>query len=169
MELGTEQRFHSDTLYMAPRTRDKMAVAWIALEDIKPGAGALRYYAKSHLIEPFVFSNGGIAAKHEEMPEFDKYMAEQLRSENLEFTEFYPKAGDVFFWHSQLYHGGSPIEDSAATRRSMVLHFWRAEDVPSEMCLRVGRDDFILDPRYMPVATAFTPTGRKEGSVGEST
>lgn len=158
MERGTEQRFHFDTLYMPPRSKDRMVVAWIALEDILPGAGALRYYPRSHLIEPYVFSSGRISAIAEEMSAFDRYMDAELRRRGLQWVEFYPKKGDVFLWHSQLYHGGSPIEDPTLSRRSMVLHFWRVEDLPPEMCLRVSEENFILDPRYMPVALSFTPS-----------
>lgn len=157
MEYGSEQRFHFDTFFMPPRQKHKMVVAWIALEDIKAGAGALRYYERSHLIEPYVFSSGSISAIGEEMPKFDQYIDAELARRGLRPTEFYAKKGDVFLWHSQLYHGGSPIEDRDATRRSMVLHFWRVEDMPTEMCLPVGGGHFILDPRYMPVATSFAP------------
>lgn len=160
MEYGSEQRFHNDTLYMPPRMKHKMVVAWIALEDVKPGAGALRYYPRSHLIEPFVFSTGQIYVKADEMPNFDRYMDEELARRGLRSTEFYPKKGDVFLWHSQLYHGGAPIEVPDATRRSMVLHFWRVEDMPAEMCLPVG-DGFILDHRYMPVAPSFSAVGEE--------
>ena len=157
MEWGTEQRFHFDTFYMPPRVKDKMVVAWVALEDIQPGSGALRYYPRSHLIPPYIFSNGGMSAIGSEMPDFDRYIERELEERGLEWTQFHPKAGDVFFWHSQLYHGGSPIEDRSLHRRSMVTHFWRAEDMPTEMCLRVDDGSYILAPECMPVAPNFDP------------
>jgi hypothetical protein len=40
----------------------------------------------------------------------------------------------------------------------MIAHYWRAEDMPPEMCLEVRPGRFILDPRNMPVATNFDPT-----------
>jgi ectoine hydroxylase-related dioxygenase (phytanoyl-CoA dioxygenase family) len=168
METGTEQRFHFDTFYMAPRTKDKMVVAWMALEDSRPRSGALRYYPKSHLIAPYVYSHGGIAAVNSEMPEFDEYIDRELRERGLESTEFYPHLGDVFFWHGQLYHGGSPIEDRSTTRRSMVTHFWRVQDTPPEMCLRVGDDSYILAPERMFVAPSFTPDPAKDASLQSS-
>jgi hypothetical protein len=164
MEHGTEQRYHFDTFYMPPRIKDKLVVAWIALEDIQPGSGALRYYPQSHLIPPYVFSNGGISAIGSEMAEFDQYIDRELGERSLEPTQFYPNLGDVFFWHGQLYHGGSPIEDRAKTRRSMVMHFWRVEDMPAEMCLRVGENAYIWAQEFMFVAPSFTPDPAKDGS-----
>jgi phytanoyl-CoA hydroxylase len=168
METGTEQPFHFDTFYMPPRIKDKLVVAWIALEHIQPGSGALRYYPKSHLIPPYVFSHGGISAIHSEMPEFEKYISRELGERGLEATQFYPNLGDVFFWHGQLYHGGSSIEDRSTTRRSMVTHFWRAEDMPSEMCVCVGEDSYILAQKFMFVAPSFTPDSAPDASQQSS-
>jgi ectoine hydroxylase-related dioxygenase (phytanoyl-CoA dioxygenase family) len=168
METGTQQRFHFDTFYMAPRTKDKLVVAWTALEDIRPGSGALRYYPKSHLIPPYVFSHGGIHAVDSEMSGFDDYIDRELGEHGLEPTQFYPNLGDVFFWHGQLYHGGSPIEDRSSTRRSMVTHFWRMEDMPPEMCLSVGRGSYILAPEFMFVAPSFTTDPVKDSALQSS-
>ena len=38
------------------------------------------------------------------------------------------KKGDVFIWHANLIHGGSPIKDHSLTRKSMVIHYY-AKDV----------------------------------------
>lgn len=163
MESGTEQRFHFDTFYMAPRVKDKLVVAWTALEDIRQGSGALRYYPQSHLIPPYVFSHGGVWAVNSEMQAFDEYIKREIRERGLESTEFYPNKGDVFFWHGQLYHGGSAIEDRSTTRRSMVTHFWRTEDMPPEMCIRVGEGSYIMAHEFMfapPIP--FTPDPAKD-------
>jgi phytanoyl-CoA hydroxylase len=164
MEAGTQQRFHFDTFYMAPRVTDKLVVAWTALEDIRPGSGALRYYPKSHLITPYVFSHGGIYAINSEMSDFDRYIDRELGERGLEPAQFYPNLGDVFFWHGQLYHGGTPIEDPATTRRSMVTHFWRVEDMPPDECLRVGDESYIWAQEYMFVAPSFIPEPAKDAS-----
>lgn len=159
LEYGSGQRFHNDTLYMPPRVSDKMVVVWFALEDITVAAGALRYYPKSHLIPPYVFSHGEIWALNDEMPAFDRYMDEQLSRRELVSECFEAKKGDAFVWHSQLYHGGSPILDENLTRRSMVAHFWRSEDVPAEWRWEARPQRFILDPRWMSVATSFASNG----------
>jgi len=36
---------------------------------------------------------------------------------------FIAKKGDVFLWHGNLIHGGSPVNNPELTRKSMVIHF----------------------------------------------
>jgi len=36
----------------------------------------------------------------------------------------------VFIWSCQIAHGGTPIADPKSTRRSLVTHYWRADDMP---------------------------------------
>jgi ectoine hydroxylase-related dioxygenase (phytanoyl-CoA dioxygenase family) len=158
LEQGSEQRYHFDTFYMPPMSEDRMAVLWFALEDVRPGSGELQYYPGSHRIPPYRFSHGEIWALADEMPAFDEYIGKQIADRGLTPQRFGGEKGDVFIWHSQLYHGGSPIEVPGSTRRSMVAHYWRVEDVPPEMCLEVRPGRYILDPRNMPVATNFDPT-----------
>jgi ectoine hydroxylase-related dioxygenase (phytanoyl-CoA dioxygenase family) len=158
LERGSEQRFHFDTFYMPPLAENRMAVLWFALEDIRPGSGELQYYPRSHTIPPYRFSHGEIWALGDEMPAFDQYIDAQIGDRGLKPERFRGASGDVFVWHAQLYHGGSAIEVPGSTRRSMIAHYWRAEDMPSEMCLEVRPGRFILDPRNMPVATNFDPT-----------
>jgi len=42
------------------------------------------------------------------------------------------RSGDVLIWHAQLLHGGRPILDRARTRASLVVHYWRACDLPAD-------------------------------------
>ena len=107
-----------------------LAASWIALEDGSPDSGPLRYYAGSHKIPPFLFSTGAITAVDAEMPRYYEYMQRELERRGIKAETFVPKIGDVFIWHSQLYHGGEPIKNPALTRRSLVTHYWRAQDVP---------------------------------------
>jgi ectoine hydroxylase-related dioxygenase (phytanoyl-CoA dioxygenase family) len=167
MEWGSEQRYHFDTFYMPPHVKDKMAVLWFALEDISDEAGALQYYPRSHLIPQYRFSHGGsldaasvsaVLATDDEMPAFDRYIEAQLAEWKLESKRFTGRKGDMFIWHSQLYHGGSPIENRRRTRKSMVAHFWRVEDVTLEYCLEVRPGRFIMNPNMMPVPTNFEVT-----------
>jgi phytanoyl-CoA hydroxylase len=127
-ERGSQQRFHFDTFYMPPRIPNKMLATWIALEPGSEKSGPLRYYPGSHKIPPYSFSSGRLNAIADEMPLFDEYINAQLKEFNLTPTVFYPEAGDVFIWHAQLYHGGSPILDPSATRKSIVTHYFRARD-----------------------------------------
>jgi phytanoyl-CoA hydroxylase len=130
-EHGSEQPDHVDALYMAPETQGHLLAAWIALEDSAPGAGRLRYYPGSHRIEPYVFSGGGTRHVPDEMPAWHAYMQAQVAKLGLQAQQFAARKGDVFLWHAQLYHGGSPIADRTLTRRSLVFHYFSERDCRS--------------------------------------
>ena len=57
LEFGSQQEFHFDTFRMPAPIENKMVAAWIALEDVHPDSGPLRYYPGSHKIPPFRFSD----------------------------------------------------------------------------------------------------------------
>ena len=143
-EYGSQQRFHFDTFYMPPSVPNKMLATWIALEDCSPAAGPLRYYPGSHKLTPYRFSDGRLNARVEEMGEFDEYIEKQIADAGLQWESFAARAGDVFIWHAQLYHGGAPIDDMMLTRRSLVTHYFRAEDVAPEVVEDIGGGRFIL-------------------------
>ena len=130
LEFGSQQRDHTDSLYMTAPVGLYLAASWIALEDGSPDSGPLRYYAGSHKIPPYLFSTGAITAVDAEMPRYYEYMQRELARREIKAETFVPKIGDVFIWHSQLYHGGEPIKNPSLTRRSLVTHYWRAQDVP---------------------------------------
>jgi phytanoyl-CoA hydroxylase len=130
LEFGSQQRDHTDSLYMTAPVGLYLAASWVALEDGSPDSGPLRYYAGSHKIPPFLFTTGAITAVDAEMPRYYEYMLRELERRGIKAETFVPKVGDVFIWHSQLYHGGEPIRNPSLTRRSLVTHYWRAQDVP---------------------------------------
>jgi hypothetical protein len=159
MEHGTEQRMHIDTFYMPPRTFGKMVATWLALEDIHPDSGPLSYYPKSNQIPAYKFSHGHIWALQDEMPAFDAYYDPELANRQLKREEFYPKKGDVFIWHAQLYHGGGKINNGALTRRSMVNHFWTYEDYRNDAIeVRPGKFMLRQDRMFLPPVFVERPT-----------
>jgi ectoine hydroxylase-related dioxygenase (phytanoyl-CoA dioxygenase family) len=143
-ERGSQQRFHFDTFYMPPPVENRMVASWIALEDADDRAGPLRYYPGSHKIAPYRFSDGRLNAVLDEMPDFDDYIDKQIADAGLTWTTFPAKAGDVFVWHAQLYHGGAEIEDMALTRRSLVTHYFRVEDMDPAAVADVGGGRYYL-------------------------
>lgn len=148
LEFGSQQRDHTDSLYMTAPDRQHLVASWIALEEGSPDSGPLRYYPGSHAIPPFRFSTGDIAAVYAEMPNYYEYMASELARRGLKAEIFIPNAGDVFIWHGQLYHGGEPIRDPSLTRKSLVTHYWRAQDVPGvHGRLRTGHYWFRRQPQ----------------------
>jgi ectoine hydroxylase-related dioxygenase (phytanoyl-CoA dioxygenase family) len=115
---------------MPPVVPYRMVAVWIALEDVSPEAGPLRYAPGSNDIPPFVFSRGHLRVVEDEVLLFNDYMAKNLAERGLGVREFCPKKGDAFIWHPLLYHGGSKILNPAKTRRSLVAHYFPAADYP---------------------------------------
>lgn len=128
LERGSQQDDHVDSLYMTPRTPGHLAATWMALEDVLPDAGPLRYYPGSHRIEQYRFSDGTYHALDGEMPRWAEHMAGEVERSGLEEQRFLAKKGDLFIWHAHLLHGGSEICDPSLTRNSLVSHFWSASD-----------------------------------------
>lgn len=126
---GSSQRAHFDTWYMPPPVEDAMVVASLALEDYREDNGPVFYYPGSHKLPKYRFSTGHIRAVEAEMPACDAYVFPAVEKAGLEKKVLLCKAGDLFIWHSQLLHGGSPIQTPGATRRSIVVHYWRNGDI----------------------------------------
>jgi ectoine hydroxylase-related dioxygenase (phytanoyl-CoA dioxygenase family) len=129
-KYGSQQWFHNDSLYMTPPKDFNLAAAWIALEDCHPDAGPLQYYPGSHLIPPYLFSNGVMSSIPEEMGAFQEYMQSEIDKRGLQVQQFLPKEGDCLIWHSQLFHGGGKIINPELTRKSLVTHYFRNGDYP---------------------------------------
>ncbi len=130
VEFGTQQPDHTDSLYMTPPDERTMVASWIALEDVHPEAGPLRYWPGSHKIPGFRFSSGRLTAVDSEMVAYRDYMESQCRERGLKPALLEVAAGSVLLWHSQLFHGGSAIRDRRRTRKSLITHYWRARDLP---------------------------------------
>lgn len=127
-EFGSCQRFHFDTFYMPPRKTNRMVASWIALDPVDDTNGPLSYYPGSHKIPPYRFSTGRLNAVASEMASFDQYIEASLADRALTPAAFHAQPGDVFIWHAQLYHGGSKIRNFNKPRRSLVTHYFRAQD-----------------------------------------
>lgn len=127
-EFGSRQTQHIDSLFMTPRHPNRLAVSWIALDDVDNDNGPVSYYPGSHLIEPYRFSDGGISARPGEMKDFHRYIAAEIEQRNIQPVTFRASPGDVLIWHAQLLHGGSPIHDMQRRRRSLVTHYFRRRD-----------------------------------------
>jgi phytanoyl-CoA hydroxylase len=131
-ERGSQQPFHLDTWYMPPPVDDKMVVASIALDDVDADNGPMVYYPGSHRIPAYRFSDGRLNIAEAEAGRCWDYLNAEIARRGLREEEFRGKRGDVFLWHARLLHGGRPIRDMTKTRRSMVVHFWRAGDLRAE-------------------------------------
>jgi len=126
--VGSQQHLHSDTIHFHSVPERFMCGVWIALEDIRREAGPLAYLKGSHKLPVLTMRDAGVNTPrpgYEEyartyVPRFDAAMdAAQLP---LEWAVI-PK-GWAFVWAANLAHGGSPIQDRHATRRSLVVHHY---------------------------------------------
>ena len=164
-EWGSQQYPHFDTFFMPSPTRNKMAASWIALDRVTETNGPLYYYPKSHLIEPYRFSHGGINAVFSEVKTTAQDHIDRIIREHGLVKEFFlPKPGDILIWHAQLLHGGSPIINPAERRRSIVTHYWTDVDYPdAEQRIDLGDrrwllrkpHQFVVDEDVMESVDAF--------------
>ena len=150
---GSQQAAHIDTWFMAPPDEKRLIVTSICLEDVTPDAGPLFYYPGSQKIPPYRFSTGKLNAVGEELPAASEYVDQQLTERGLEKTVFHGKKGDVFIWSAQLVHGGSEIADLTKSRRSLVTHYFAADDLPSSMVKTVGPGRDYYDREPLPALT----------------
>lgn len=152
-ERGSQQPYHFDTFFMPAPVPNKMLATWIALEDIERSTGPLGYYPASIHLRPFRFSHGDLWASAPEMPSAQAYIQDRVRAAKLTERVFVPRKGDVFIWHSQLLHGGSPIDDLSRTRKSLVTHYFRVDDFDLQLRDRIGPDE--LRKRFTALGPAW--------------
>jgi ectoine hydroxylase len=126
---GSEQRAHSDFIHMTTEPLGYLIATWTALEDTHEGNGPLFYYPGSHRL-PYVscldYAAGNTRWRLGENSyrKYEDYTEALIRERGLEKRYFHAKKGDVLIWHANLLHGGSPILEKGATRRSMVSHYF---------------------------------------------
>jgi phytanoyl-CoA hydroxylase len=124
---------------MPPPVPNKMAVASVCLDDMTADNGQLIYYPGSHKVEPYRFSHGGLHAIPSEMDDCMEHVRNEIAARGVREERFFGKRGDVFIWHAQLFHGGAPILRKELKRRSLVTHFWRANDCASDQVSSTSR------------------------------
>lgn len=112
---------HQDSYYLDSEQIGAMTAAWIAAEDIAPGAGRFFVYPGSHKID--LRKNGGdfdIAFHH------DRYKAlvkQLIASQQLECRAPALAQGDVLFWNAKTIHGSLPTAQPERSRRSLTAHY----------------------------------------------
>ncbi len=124
---GSLQALHEDSAVFHLGVPNLIVGAWIACEDITEASGPLVYYPKSHTRAMYAgfdddYPNLNHRTASAELA--DRYNRDVAATAgDFEEHRFLAKKGDVLFWHGMLIHGGSPILDPSATRRSFVVHF----------------------------------------------
>jgi ectoine hydroxylase-related dioxygenase (phytanoyl-CoA dioxygenase family) len=127
-QRGSQQHLHSDILHFSSRPRGFMCGVWIALEDVRPESGPLIYVRGSHRLPGLTLQDCGVAAAQPTMEDYDRHyvprFARLLADSGLPKQEVLIRKGEALVWSANLAHGGAPIADPAATRRSLVVHYY---------------------------------------------
>jgi ectoine hydroxylase len=130
---GSQQRAHSDSIHMTTYPLGYLIAAWIALEDVHHENGPLFYYPGSHKL-PYLlnqdFNEGEtvLTLGKKRYNDYEDVLEDIVHANGYRPQEFHAKKGDVLIWHANLVHGGTPIINRNATRKSMVVHYY-AKDV----------------------------------------
>ncbi|MFN4079807.1 MAG: phytanoyl-CoA dioxygenase family protein [Saprospiraceae bacterium] len=129
---GSEQRAHSDSIHMSTWPEGYLIAVWIALEEAGERNGALVYYPGSHRLpylsgRDYPSGNTRFWIGAESNRRYEDKIAGLIDQHGLKPRVFRAQTGDALIWHANLIHGGLPIREADATRRSMVCHYY-AED-----------------------------------------
>mmetsp|Transcript_25985 Transcript_25985/g.56175 ORF Transcript_25985/g.56175 Transcript_25985/m.56175 type:complete len:353 (+) Transcript_25985:137-1195(+) len=136
--LGTQQPIHSDVVHFDTLpTRGLMTAAWVALEDIHPNSGPLRWYPGSHKMGIWDYDELSIrgkflnlvdlSAKYDSDVVYEFYEREvQATIDRLQLPSVVAvlKRGETFMWAHNLLHVGSAVNDNTKSRISQVTHYW---------------------------------------------
>ncbi len=136
---GAGRPLHRDTPQV-PFSLGQSAAAWIALEDVPPGAGEITYFAASHKLPVHLY--GGryrtLWDAHrmlqreaiQDLQDDDSERLEELtRAEDLPARHFTARKGDVMLWHPDLVHG--ELAPGSRDRRAAILtHYCPREVAP---------------------------------------
>jgi phytanoyl-CoA hydroxylase len=123
---GSGQSLHQDMAVFHIQPPGFLIGCWIACEDIASDSGPLVYCPGSHRSPWFAeFNNYPQTNLHTCDASITKRYHDWVVRESARFEQkrFLARKGDVLFWHSMLFHGGDTIQRSAATRRSLVIHY----------------------------------------------
>lgn len=129
---GSQQDTHADALHFHAEPALFMCGVWLALEDVKPGAGPLRYYPGSHRLPVLTMQEAGAvmgAAPHRVTSAnyndtYGPAMLARLAQGGFEARHALLKKGQIAVWAANLAHGGSPILDPGPPRQSLVVHYY---------------------------------------------
>lgn len=117
---------HQDTYYLDSEHIGGMVAAWIALEDIRPGAGRFYIYPGSHRID--IEKNGGdfdIAFHHDR---YKQLIIDIIAKYKLECRAPALACGDVVLWNARTIHGSLTTNQPDFSRSSLTAHFIPAQD-----------------------------------------
>ncbi len=126
---GSRQGAHSDAFHMTTAPQGNLIVIWVALEDITPDCGPVFYLPGSHRMQQIVtedldLEQGSRFFVPDKSKAYYQRIKRQVTESGVQPQRFLANKGDVLIWHSNLLHGGGPITNPEATRRSLVAHYY---------------------------------------------
>lgn len=140
---GSQQDAHIDSWYMPAPNGGPMVAVSIALEPVHADNGPIFFVPGSQRIPPYKFSDGRLNIIPAEAENCADYLENEIKTRSLQRKDLTCNAGDAFIWHGQLIHGGSGIRDFSLTRKSLVVHYWRANDVEPAQVIRDSRGAYL--------------------------
>lgn len=126
---STEQPFHSDAVHFPTIPENRLAAAWVALEDIDLRSGPLQVIPGSHKMSTFTYSEiGGSNPKSlsdvgDLYHRYEDWVVGSIGTKRLTPTVPRLSKGDCLIWDSNLLHGSPECVDNSLTRRSQVTHY----------------------------------------------
>lgn len=124
--FGSQQDAHQDTVHLTPFPAGMMCGVWIALEDVKEGAGELAVFPRSHRLPRVYMGDVGASKVRGDWTEFGEKVVgrwqSMLEESGLQAQKYLAKKGDILVWHENLMHAGRPRVDMSVSRRSIVTH-----------------------------------------------
>lgn len=126
-------QLHQDTSVVAVEEPQLLVATWIALEDVRKGAGELAFYDRSHRLPHYLFSDGTkrMNFSQDDQVAYSRDLAEACEQRGMAYRKFMAKKGDVLFWTADLVHRSHPRSLPEDTNRlSCVTHYHPATTVP---------------------------------------
>jgi hypothetical protein len=138
---GSAQDAHQDSAYVNYSLPMQFTASWIALEDVREGAGELFYHVGGQRMPEYLYRGRHKGTQEvtrlDPTSDVNEAITDHVRSIRLRAAgmslateRFLAKRGDVLFWSADLPHGGKSISPTN-TRKSVVTHYCPSEVVPS--------------------------------------
>lgn len=124
---------HQDTSVVAVEEPMLLAASWIALEDVRKGAGELAFYDRSHRLPHYLFSDGSKRMNFsiDDQKAYSQDLEQACEQRGMKYQKFMAKKGDVLFWTADLVHRSHPRSLPDGTNRlSCVTHYHPSTTTP---------------------------------------
>ena len=127
-QRGSQQSLHSDAFHFHSEPPRFMCGVWFALEDIHADAGPLTYRKGSHRLPVLTPHEAGVKPQRGGGDDYAKAyvpaLTRRVDDAGSPAEIALLKKGQALVWAANLAHGGAPILDAEATRRSLVTHYF---------------------------------------------